>query len=160
MGNTFKVLALAAFAVELHSLSFAQKEIEEWNSWVYLPISKMYKAGFLVGYPESNHRRPGISRYELAVAVYATSEHVHGILEHLQKEVDAPSSDKKARAQLAEDLRNIRVWDIFIRDLRMLAIHFRPELRELVGYKKTIDMIEEDDLMTEKLRLVKFNPDS
>jgi hypothetical protein len=117
------------------------------NHWAYEALSKMKAEGLLVGYPDGLFRggRPA-TRYELAVALYATYSHLKGITDNLQSQIDAikgggPTSSgpsqadfdalKQQVASLQSDINNMKGWGDDIANLKKMASTFEKELSSL-----------------------------
>src|SRR5512132_4002027 len=60
------------------------------NHWAFEALANMKKAGLLVGYPDGLFRggRPA-SRYELAVAIHATYQHLKNLADGMEARIKA-----------------------------------------------------------------------
>lgn len=108
------------------------------NHWAYEALENMKREGLLVGYPDGLYRggRPA-TRYEMAVAIYATYTHLKGITDNLQRQIDGlpkggntgdNSEVMKAIADLKSQVDAMKGWGDSINDLKRMASTFEKEL--------------------------------
>src|SRR5688572_25538133 len=92
MKRTLKYALSAVITAALVVPALAQDNFPDTpeNHWAYEALANMKREGLLVGYPDGLFRggRPA-SRYELAVAIHATYQHLKGITDNLQRQIDA-----------------------------------------------------------------------
>jgi hypothetical protein len=121
------------------------------NHWAYEALLNMKRAGLLVGYPDGLFRggRPA-SRYELAVAIHATYQHLKNLADGMAEQIkalearipggtDTSGFATKAELQAVRDSLNalqatvngMKAWGDDIANLKRMASTFERELASL-----------------------------
>ncbi len=142
MNKTFKLALGMVFTLGVVGGAFAQNfpDVPE-NHWAYDALETMKKNGLLVGYPDGLFRgsRPA-TRYEMAVAIHATYQHLKNITDDLQKQIDALKDggvkydDTDLRNQLKAlqaDVAGMKGWGDDIANLKRMASTFEKELASM-----------------------------
>lgn len=143
MNKTFKLALGMVFTLGVVGGAFAQNfpDVPE-NHWAYDALETMKKNGLLVGYPDGLFRgsRPA-TRYEMAVAIHATYQHLKNITDDLQKQIDALKgqgggtyNDTELRNQLnalKNDVAGMKGWGDDIANLKKMASTFEKELASM-----------------------------
>ena len=111
------------------------------NHWAYEALGNMKKNGLLVGYPDGLFRggRPA-TRYEMAVAIHATYQHLKNITDGLQSQIDElknrPQGEstkdlRDALTALQNDVNSMKGWGDDIANLKKMASTFEKELASM-----------------------------
>lgn len=151
---TYALGAVLTGAVMTPALAQENFPDAQENHWAYEALLNMKKAGLLVGYPDGLFRgnRPA-SRYELAVAIHATYQHLKGLADGLAGQIkaledkigtgsgggDTSGLATKAELQAVRDalaqaqaaINGMRSWGDDIANLKRMASTFEKELASL-----------------------------
>jgi len=139
------------------------------NHWAFDALSRLKKAGILVGYPDGLFRggRPA-SRYEMAVAINAAYQNLHTVTDGLQSQIDALKAmmggsgsvsqsdlqalkDQLANLQnqvsalsgLSQDVANLRrLADTFQKELQALGVDVEAMKRDLGDLSDRVTKLE------------------
>lgn len=150
MKRTLKYALSAVITAALVAPALAQDNFPDVpaNHWAYEALARMKSQGLLVGYPDGLFRggRPA-SRYELAVAIHATYQHlqnqINGIntqIKDLSDRIGAGSGTGNPRGlddlrnqltELQNTVRGMQGWGDDIANLRRMADTFQKELQSL-----------------------------
>ena len=91
MNKTLKLALGMVLSIGILGSAIAQDQFPDVpeNHWAYEALSNMKRNGLLVGYPDGLFRggRPA-TRYEMAVAIHATYQHLKNITDGLQSQID------------------------------------------------------------------------
>jgi len=140
MNKTFKLALGVVFTLGVVGGAVAQNfpDVPE-NHWAYDALETMKKNGLLVGYPDGLFRgsRPA-TRYEMAVAIHATYQHLKNITDDLKRQIDALprtgggttdiSGLQSALDALRRDVDGMKGWGEDIANLKRMASTFEREL--------------------------------
>jgi hypothetical protein len=145
MKRTFKYALSAVLATALAVPALAQDNFPDVpdHHWAFEALQRMRSQGLLVGYPDGLFRggRPA-SRYEMAVAIHATYQHLLGLTRGLEtrlaavegRPVGTPTDVTDLRQQIAalqKDVAAMRGQSDAIADLRRMAGAFEKELASI-----------------------------
>ncbi len=145
-------LALGAVLTASAVPAFSQDNFPDVpdNHWAWQALKNMKDAGLLVGYPDGLFRgaRPA-SRYELAVAIHATYQHLKGLIDGLQAQqkalqdkVDSMSTEgfatkdelrqvRDALATVSAAVDGMKSWGDDISALKKMSSTFEKELASM-----------------------------
>lgn len=156
MKRTLTLALSAVLGGAFAASAFAQDNFPDApeNHWAFEALANMKKAGLLVGYPDGLFRggRPA-SRYELAVAIHATYQHLKNLADGMQGKIDELNRKiegmggggdtsglaTKAEVQALRDavaantaaINNMKSWGDDIAALKRMAGTFERELASL-----------------------------
>lgn len=108
------------------------------DTWANEALARMKRDGVLIGYPDHVRGQRDLSRYELAVATHAAYANLRNMLDDLRRDSAALAlmepADPKAKSSkeaLAAQVRKMKRFDVYVRDLSRLTEHFEKELKAL-----------------------------
>jgi S-layer homology domain len=142
MNKTFKLALGIVFTLGVVAGASAQNfpDVPE-NHWAYDALETMKKNGLLVGYPDGLFRgsRPA-TRYEMAVAIHATYQHLKNITDELANQIKnintggSPTDLTEINNQLKQlrsDVDGMKGWGDDIANLKRMAATFEKELASM-----------------------------
>lgn len=144
MNKTLKLALGMVLSIGIIGSAIAQDQFPDVpeNHWAYEALSNMKRNGLLVGYPDGLFRggRPA-TRYEMAVAIHATYQHLKNITDGLQTQINelkgpgGPGVDLKplqdALEALQRDVNSMKGWGDDIANLKRMAATFEKELASM-----------------------------
>ena len=145
MNKTLKLALGMVLSIGILGSAIAQDQFPDVpeNHWAYEALSNMKRNGLLVGYPDGLFRggRPA-TRYEMAVAIHATYQHLKNITDGLQSQIDElkarPTGGgntgepwKDALEALQRDVNSMKGWGDDIANLKRMAATFEKELASM-----------------------------
>lgn len=143
MNKTLKLALGMVLSIGVLGSAIAQDQFPDVpeNHWAYEALANMKRNGLLVGYPDGLFRggRPA-TRYEMAVAIHATYQHLKNITDGLQSQIDdlkKPGSPvdlgpiRDALEALQRDVNSMKGWGDDINNLKRMAATFEKELASM-----------------------------
>lgn len=144
MNKTLKLALGLVMSVGILSSAIAQDQFPDVpeNHWAYEALANMKRNGLLVGYPDGLFRggRPA-TRYEMAVAIHATYQHLKNITDGLQTQINElkrPGGEpvnlkpiQDALEALQRDVNSMKGWGDDIANLKRMAATFEKELASM-----------------------------
>jgi hypothetical protein len=143
MNKTLKLALGMVLSIGILGSAIAQDQFPDVpeNHWAYEALANMKRNGLLVGYPDGLFRggRPA-TRYEMAVAIHATYQHLKNITDGLQSQIDdlkKPGSPvdlgpiRDALEALQRDVNSMKGWGDDINNLKRMAATFEKELASM-----------------------------
>lgn len=146
MNKTLKLALGMVLSIGILGSAIAQDQFPDVpeNHWAYEALANMKRNGLLVGYPDGLFRggRPA-TRYEMAVAIHATYQHLKNITDGLQSQIDelkknsggstGPDNSglKDALEALQRDVNSMKGWGDDIANLKRMASTFEKELASM-----------------------------